>query len=76
MLCLSSKAGQSIGVGAVVVTVLEIRGGRVRLGFSGPREIPVVRANAKQFFALNALLLGWGTRLERAERPAATPGTG
>ncbi len=34
------------------------------------------RANAKQFFALNALLIGWGTRLERAEEPAATPETG
>ncbi len=50
MLVLSRKNQQSVVVGSAVgldrlltVTVLEIRGGKVKLGFDVPPEIPVHR---------------------------------
>jgi carbon storage regulator len=44
MLVLSRKTGEEIVIGGDVrVTVLEVRGNRVKLGFSGPREVPVHR---------------------------------
>lgn len=47
MLALTRKRGQSIVIGegdqAVTVTVIGGRGGRVKLGFKGPREIKVLR---------------------------------
>ncbi len=50
MLVLSRKSGESVVVGGVsavdrklVVTVLEIVGGRVRLGFEVPADVPVHR---------------------------------
>lgn len=48
MLVLSRKKEEEIVVGsgdnAMVVTVLEITAGRVRLGFTGPTEVPVRRS--------------------------------
>jgi carbon storage regulator len=51
MLVLSRKSRESVVVGGaggfeptVKVTVLEIRGGRVRLGFDGDPNVPVHRA--------------------------------
>ena len=46
MLALALKVGERVQVGAIEVTVVEIVYGKVRLGFTGPREIPIVRANA------------------------------
>ena len=44
MLVLSRKRRQSIQIGDdIVVTVLESRGGTVRLGIDAPKEIPVHR---------------------------------
>jgi carbon storage regulator len=44
MLVLSRKRGEAIRIAATVeVTVLEIRRGQVKLGVSGPREIPIHR---------------------------------
>jgi len=44
MLVLSRKRRQSIQIGNdIVVTVLESRGGTVRLGIDAPKEIPVHR---------------------------------
>lgn len=44
MLVLSRRKGERIVVGDLVtVSVLDIRGGRVRLGFSGPAEVPIHR---------------------------------
>ena len=47
MLVLTRKVGESILVGETVgetkVTVLEIKGGRIRLGIEAPREVNVVR---------------------------------
>lgn len=44
MLVLTRKVDESITVGMnITVTVLEIRGGQVRLGIEAPRQMPVHR---------------------------------
>lgn len=44
MLILSRGYGEKITIGdSITVTVLEIQGGKVRLGIECPREIPVHR---------------------------------
>mgnify|MGYP001581467479 CR=1 FL=1 len=44
MLVLTRKVGEVIHIGPdIVVTVLEMREGRVRLGISAPKETPVYR---------------------------------
>lgn len=45
MLVLSRKAGESIVIGNdVVITILEVRGGQIRIGVDAPRNLPVHRA--------------------------------
>jgi carbon storage regulator len=49
MLVLSRKHGEAILIGNdITVTVLEVRGDRVKLGFSAPREVPIHRAEVYQ----------------------------
>jgi carbon storage regulator len=49
MLVLGRKEGQVIYVGRdVQVTVCEIRGGIVRLGFTAPREVPIEREEVRE----------------------------
>lgn len=44
MLVFSRKAGQSTVIGnEITVTVLEVHGNRVKLGFSGPADVPIHR---------------------------------
>lgn len=44
MLVLTRKKGQRVVIGEKIeVTVLEVRGNRVRLGFEGPPEVPIHR---------------------------------
>ena len=44
MLVLSRKLGQTIVIdGDITVTVLEVSGGRVRLGIKGPSSVPIHR---------------------------------
>ena len=44
MLILSRKAGESLVIGDdVVVTVLDVRGGQIRIGIQAPEDIPVYR---------------------------------
>lgn len=44
MLVLSRKKGEAVRIGDdVTVTVVEIRGDKVRLGFAAPSEVPVHR---------------------------------
>jgi carbon storage regulator len=45
MLVLSRKAGESIVIGNdVVITILEVRGGQIRVGVDAPRSLAVHRA--------------------------------
>lgn len=45
MLVLSRRAGESIVIGNdVMITVLEVRGGQIRLGVDAPRNLAVHRA--------------------------------
>jgi carbon storage regulator len=52
MLILSRKVGESIIIGSgndkVVLTVLEVRGGQIKLGISAPRELSVHREEIYQ----------------------------
>ena len=49
MLVLTRKEGEGIVVGdEVELTVLEIRGSRVKLGFTGPAEIPIHREEVQR----------------------------
>lgn len=44
MLVLTRRPGESIVVGQdIVVTVIEIKGGQVRIGIDAPREVDVYR---------------------------------
>ena len=44
MLVLSRKRNESIIIdGSIVITVVEIRGDKVRLGIEAPREVPIHR---------------------------------
>ncbi len=44
MLVLSRRPGEQVLIGKeIVVTVLEVRGGRVKLGFLGPEQVPINR---------------------------------
>lgn len=46
MLVLSRKEGQKLLIGNVTVTVLEVHGGRAKLGIDAPKEVAVVRPEA------------------------------
>jgi len=46
MLVLSRKPGQSIQAGDVTITVVRVRGHKVYLGITAPREVSVVRDDA------------------------------
>jgi carbon storage regulator len=49
MLVLSRKAGESIVIGNdVVITILEVRGGQIRIGVDAPRNLAVHRAEIYQ----------------------------
>jgi len=49
MLVLSRKLGEGIVIAhEIEVVVLEIRGDRVKLGFRGPQEVPIHRAEVQR----------------------------
>lgn len=44
MLVLTRKAGEKVLIGPdIVVTVIEVSGGGVRLGFDAPRDVKITR---------------------------------
>lgn len=47
MLVLSRKVNEKIHIGnGVVVTLLEIKGGKVRIGIEAPKDVPIVRPDS------------------------------
>jgi carbon storage regulator len=51
MLVLSRKNGQSIRIGrSIEVTVLEIKGGKVKLGFAAPPEMAIQRNDIRNAY--------------------------
>lgn len=55
MLVLSRRGGQTVVIGGgIVVTVVEVRDGRVRLGFDAPRDVPVNRGEVAARIAAEA----------------------
>lgn len=58
MLVLSRKRGEQIVIGgAIVVTVVEIRGDKIRIGIDADKEIPVHRKEVEDLRkAQNALI--------------------
>lgn len=49
MLVLSRARGEQITIGQnVTVTVLEVRGNKVKLGFQGPPEVPIHREEIRE----------------------------
>lgn len=52
MLVLSRARGQQVVIGqGLTVTVLEVRGDKVKLGFQGPPEVPIHRQEVHQRIA-------------------------
>lgn len=52
MLVLSRKKNESIVVDdSIVITVVEIRGDKVRLGIEAPREVPIHRSEVRDAMA-------------------------
>lgn len=44
MLVLTRKLNESVVIGGgITVTVVEIRGDRIRLGIAAPKDVPIVR---------------------------------
>ena len=49
MLVISRKRGESIVIGnGITVTVVDVKGDRVRLGFEAPVEVPIHRKEIQQ----------------------------
>lgn len=56
MLVLSRKKNESIVINSdIVVTVIEIRGDKVRLGVQAPKEVPVNRQEVQAAIERNSL---------------------
>ncbi len=60
MLVLSRSSGSSVEVGNTTVTVLEIRGDYVRLGFVGPDL--VLRSEVKQLLPVSRIAVAYPCR--------------
>lgn len=56
MLVLSRARGEQVVIGqSLIVTVLEVRGDRVKLGFEGPPEISIHRQEVHQRIAAESV---------------------
>lgn len=43
MLILTRRVGQTVAIGAITVTVVEVRGMQVRIGIDAPRDLTIIR---------------------------------
>ena len=48
MLVLGFKQGDTVRVGEALIQVVEVRAGQIRLGFDAPRQVQIMRGNAKR----------------------------
>ena len=48
MLVLSRMKGESIRIGDMSVTIVDVKGDKVRLGVEAPREVPIHREEVYQ----------------------------
>ena len=52
MLVLTRKAGEKIHIGSgITITVVEVRGAKIRLGIDVPEEVPIFRAELNDLLA-------------------------
>jgi carbon storage regulator len=52
MLVLSRKPGEKINIGSgITITVVEVRGNKVRLGIDAPEDVPIFRAGLYDLLA-------------------------
>ena len=58
MLVLTRKRGEAVVIGdGITVTVLEVQGDRVRLGFNAPVDVPIHRQEIRQRIVESAAAL-------------------
>jgi carbon storage regulator len=51
MLVLSRKPGEKVHIGEdIVLTVLEVRGSRIRIGIDAPEDTTIARAELNEFW--------------------------
>jgi len=63
MLVLSRKKNESIVVGdAITITIVDIRGDKVRLGIEAPKEVPVHRQEVHEAILRNVAAANEETR--------------
>ncbi len=60
MLTLTRKVGDKIEVGdEIIIVVKEIRGNQVRIGVEAPKDVRIVRSEAKENPSPKAEVLDW-----------------
>ncbi len=75
MLVLSRQRDESIMIGdKVVITIVDIRGDKVRLGIEAPQEVPVHRQEVYEAIKRDGPLSARGPR--SCDRQTANGGTG
>ena len=74
MLVLSRKSGESIRIGeGIVITVTEIRGGRVKIGIEAPEQCPIRRGELEDWNAEPSSDSVEQSTLSASEARVATP---
>lgn len=54
MLILARKVGEVINIGKdIQLTIVEISGGKVRIGFEAPRDVEITRPDMKKTYRAN-----------------------
>ncbi len=57
MLVVSRKENESVVIdGRIKVTVVEIKGGRIRLGFEAPQDVPICRSELLESAAKSVVI--------------------
>jgi len=70
MLVLSRKRNESIVIDEnIVITVVEVRGDKVRLGIEAPREVPIHRSEVHEAIRLERLAEGSDADAETVTTP-------